>query len=145
MVRLNMTSRHATARPVVGIFFPQRPILKMNTHAYTPGVVRKIVEANGQVKSHEVAAKVLRSVGDIAITGRHVNCISEEIGGEQAAQRDRATEDYVHHRRQPPQEAAPEIAVIGMDGGRIMTRAKGRGPAFTIGTGKRTRSLASCR
>ena len=34
-----------------------------------------------------------------------------------------------HHRRQPPPEdAAPEIAVIGMDGGRVMTRATDQGP-----------------
>jgi hypothetical protein len=127
MVRSNTTNQHATARRVVGIFFPQRPILKMDTHAYTAGVVRKIVVANSHVKSHEVAAEMLRSVGDIAISGRHVNSISEEIGAELEAQRDQATEDYVHHRRQPPQEA-PEIAVIGLDGGRVMTRAAGQGP-----------------
>jgi hypothetical protein len=100
----------------------------MDTHAYTPGVIRKIVEANSHVKSHEVAAEVLRRVGDIAISGRHVNSISEEIGAELAAQRDQTTEDYVHHRRQPPEEAAPDIAVIGMDGGRMLTRAAGCGP-----------------
>jgi hypothetical protein len=85
------------------------------------------VLANAQVKSHEAAAEVLRSIGDIAISGRHVNSISEEIGAEQAAQRDQATEDYVHHRRQAPQES-PEIAVIGLDGGRVMTRATDQGP-----------------
>ena len=127
LVRSHTTNARATARPVVGIFFPQRPILKLGTHAYTPSVLCKIVEANAQVKSHEVAAKVLRSIGAIAISGRHVNCISAEIGAELAAQRDQATEDYVHHRRQPPQEA-PDIAVIGMDGGRAMTRAAAQGP-----------------
>jgi hypothetical protein len=120
-------NRHATARPVVGIFFPQRPILKLDTHGYTPSVVCKIVAANAQVKSHEVAAKVLRSIGDIEISGRHVNSISEEIGAELAAWRDKATEDYVHHHRQQP-AAAPDLAVIGMDGGRVMTRAADHGP-----------------
>jgi len=100
----------------------------MSTHGYTPSVLCKIVQANAQVKSHEVAAEVLRSVGDIAISGRHVNCICEEIGAELAARRDQATENYVHHRRQPPQEASPDIAVIGMDGGRVMTRATDQGP-----------------
>ena len=115
------------ARPARRDFFPQRPILKMNTHAYTPGVVCKIVEANAHVKSHKVAATMLRRIGDIEISGRHVNSISEEIGAELAARRDQATEDYLHHRRQPPQEAAPELAVIGLDGGRVMTRATGEG------------------
>jgi hypothetical protein len=85
------------------------------------------VEANAHVKSHEVAARVLRSVGAIAISGRHVNNLCEEIGAEQAAQRDQATEDYLHHRRQPPQPA-PDIAAIGLDGGRVMTRDADRGP-----------------
>jgi hypothetical protein len=74
-----------------------------------------------------VAARVLRSVGGIAITGRHVNSLCAEIGTELAEQRDHATDDYLHHRRQPPQEA-PAVAVIGMDGGRILTRAPGQGP-----------------
>jgi hypothetical protein len=100
----------------------------MNTHAYTPGVVCKIVEANAHVKSHKVAATMLRRIGDIEISGRHVNSISEEIGAELAARRDQATEDYIHHRRQPPEDAAPEIAVIGLDGGRTMTRDVGQGP-----------------
>lgn len=128
MVPSSKTNRCATARPAVGIFFPQRPLLKLDTHAYTPGVLRKIVEANGQVKSHKVAAAVLRSIGDIDISGRHINSLCEAIGTEQAAQRDRDTKDYVHHRRQPPQETAPEIAVIGLDGGRVMTRAANEGP-----------------
>lgn len=87
----------------------------------------KILEANGEVKSHEVAARVLGSLAGIAITGRHVNNLGAEIGAELAEQRDRATEDYLHHRRPSPQEA-PEIAVVAMDGGRVLTRAAGQGP-----------------
>ena len=102
-------------------------MLQLDTHAYTPRVLLKILEANGEVKSHEVAARVLQSIGGIAISGRHVNDLCAEIGAVMAAQRDRATDDYLHHRRQPPAEA-PEVAVIGMDGGRILTRAPGRGP-----------------
>jgi len=127
MALLNTASRCATARPAVGIFFPQRPLLKLDTHAYTPQVLLKILEANGEVKSHEVAARVLRSLAGIAITGRHVNNLCAAIGAELAQWRDRATDDYLHHRRQRP-EPAPQVAVIGMDGGRILTRAPGQGP-----------------
>ena len=90
-------------------------------------MVYKIVEANAQVKSHEVAATVLRSVGDIPISSRHVNHLCTEIGAELAARRDQATEDYLHHRRQPP-PAAPDIAVIGLDGGRVLTREADQSP-----------------
>lgn len=80
------------------------------------------------MKSHQLAAKVLGVVGDIAISGRHVNRLTEEIGTELKEKRDRETEDYVHHRRQKPSQAAPQLVAIALDGGRLMTRQSGQGP-----------------
>lgn len=88
----------------------------------------KIVQAAGEVKSHQVAARVLGVVGEIAISGRHVNRLTEEIGLELAAKRDRQTDDYVHHRRAEVTAPAPERVAIALDGGRLMTRASGQGP-----------------
>jgi hypothetical protein len=85
------------------------------------------VEAAGEVKSHEQAAKLLKSVGEISISGRHVNRLAEEIGTEMKEKRDQETEDYIHHRRQEPTQAAPQLVVIALDGGRIMTRESGQG------------------
>src|SRR5713226_9394818 len=117
----------ATARPVAGLFFPQRPHLKLDTHGYSAAILGKIVTAAAQVKSHQLAAKVLDVVGEIDISGRHVNRLTEEIGLELAAQRDRQTEDYVHHRRQPPTVPVPKVVAIALDGGRVQTRASGQG------------------
>jgi hypothetical protein len=83
--------------------------------------------ATAEVKSHQKAAKLLGVLSDLSISGRHVNRLAEEIGLEMAAQRDRAVEDFVHHRRQPPTAPAPEVAVIGLDGGRTLTRESGQG------------------
>lgn len=80
-----------------------------------------------EVKSHQLAAKVLKLVGEFSISGRHINRLTEAIGTEMAAQRDQATEDYVHHRRQPATEPAPPLVSISLDGGRVMTRATGQG------------------
>jgi len=80
-----------------------------------------------QVKSHELASDVLKLVGEFSISGRHINRLTEEIGTEMAAKRDQATEDYVHHRRQPPTDPVPELVSISLDGGRINTRATGQG------------------
>jgi hypothetical protein len=123
-----MMNRRGIARPAAGIFFPQRPLLQLGTHGYTPSALNKIVQAAGEVKSHQVAAKVLGVVGEIVISGRHVNRLTEQIGLELAAKRDRETEDYVHHRRQEPTAAAPQRVAIALDGGRLMTRASGQGP-----------------
>jgi hypothetical protein len=102
-------------------------VLKLDRHGYSPSILNKIVQAAGHVKSHQQAAKVLDVVGEIPISGRHVNRLTEEIGTELAAKRDQATEDYVHHRRRQPTEPAPELVALALDGGRIMTRATGQG------------------
>lgn len=86
-----------------------------------------ILYATAEVKSHNKAAKMLDVLDDLPISGRHVNRLAEEIGLEMAAQRDRAVEDFVHHRRQPPTAPAPAVAVIGLDGGRVLTRESGQG------------------
>jgi len=91
-------------------------------------VLNKIVQAAGHVKSHRLAAVVLGVVGEIAISGRHVNRLTEGIGTELEEKRDRETEDYVHHRREEPVAPAPPLVAIGLDGGRLMTRESGQGP-----------------
>jgi hypothetical protein len=91
-------------------------------------VLNKIVQAAGHVKSHRLAAVVLGVVGEIPISGRHVNRLTEGLGTELEKKRDRETEDYVHHRREEPVAPAPPLVAIGLDGGRLMTRESGRGP-----------------
>jgi hypothetical protein len=124
----NTKNRKPIARPAAGIFFPQRPLLKLGTHAYSPSVLNKIVQAAGQVKSYQVAAKVLGIVGEIPISGRHVNRLTEEIGTELQEKRARETEDYAHHRRGAPRSPAPRLVAIALDGGRVLTRKSGQGP-----------------
>lgn len=86
-----------------------------------------IVGVAAEVKSHGVAAKVLQLASKLSISSRHVNRLTEEIGKEMEQQRDQQTEDYVHHRRVEPTAPAPEVVAIGLDGGRVMTRAPGQG------------------
>lgn len=102
-------------------------MLKLGTHGYSPSVLNKIVEAAGQVKSHQLAAKILGVVGEISISGRHVNRLTEEIGTELKEKRDRETEDYVHHRRVKSTAAPPQLVAVALDGGRVMTRESGQG------------------
>jgi hypothetical protein len=102
-------------------------VLKLDEHGYSPTTLFHILYAAAEVKSHNKAAKLLDVLDDLSISGRQVNRLAEEIGTAMAAQRDRAVEDFVHHRRQPPTAAAPEVAVIGLDGGRVLTRKSGQG------------------
>lgn len=102
-------------------------MLKLDTHGYSPSVLDQIVYAAAEAKSHHHAGKMLRRLADLSISGRHVNRLAEEIGLAMKAKRDQEVEDYVHHRRKPPVEPAPQVAVIGMDGGRVLTRTPDQG------------------
>lgn len=102
-------------------------MLKLDEHGYSPTMLHHILYTTAEVKSHHKAAKLLDVLDDLSISGRHVNRLAEAIGLEMAAARARAVEDFVHHRRQPPTAPAPEVAVIGLDGGRVLTRESGQG------------------
>jgi len=120
-------SRSATAPVVAGIFFPQRLLLKLDSHAYSPKALRKIIETAGHVKSFELAAHLVELNAEISISGRHVNRLTQQIGAELEERRDRRTEDYVHHRRETPTAPAPGKVSVSVDGGRMNTREPGHG------------------
>jgi hypothetical protein len=82
------------------------------------------------LKSFAVASRVLKKVGEVAISSQHVRRLTEEIGRELAEHRDQQVEDYLHHRRAEPREPVPAGAVVAVDGGRIQTRVPtaGQGP-----------------
>jgi len=124
---LNIRNRSATAPAAAGIFFPQRPLLKLDSHAYSPKVIHKFVETAAQVNSFKLAAHLIKLNAEIEISGRHLNRLTELLGAELATRRDQQTEDYVHHRRQPPSVPVPTKVAVGVDGGRINTREPGHG------------------
>jgi hypothetical protein len=82
----------------------------------------------GHVKSFDLAAELIGLNAELEISGRHLNRLAAMIGTELAADRDRRTEDYVHHRRQPPTGEIPKKVAVGLDGGRVNTREAGHGP-----------------
>jgi hypothetical protein len=120
-------NRGATAGLAAGIFFPQRLLLRLDAHGYSPTVLHKILSTTAEVKSHQKAAELLGLLCELPISGRHVNRLAVEVGREMADQRDQATEDYLHHRRKEPTAVIPEVVAIGMDGGRVLTRTPGQG------------------
>ena len=106
--------------------------LGLNSHAYSPRAIKKIVEAGGELKSFAAAARVLKSLAGLTISAQHVRRLTEEVGGELARRRDREVEDYVHHRRAEPGGPIPAGVVVAVDGGRIQTRVPhpGEGPGI---------------
>lgn len=113
------------------IFFPQRPQLKLDGRGYSRLVLERIVAAGGLAKSFEVAAKLLKLVGEVDVSSRQVNNLTVLVGEELARERDRQTAVYadqplprIARRREP----IPQLACVEVDGGRMQTRAADTGP-----------------
>jgi len=84
----------------------------------------------GVASSFEVAEEALRVVGEMEISARQVNKLTEQMGGEMAAERDARTERYVEQPlpRQPTTAEVPiEVAAVFCDGGRMRTRTPEQG------------------
>ena len=81
----------------------------------------------GVASSFEVAEEALRVVGEMEISARQVNKLTEQMGGEMAAERDGRTERYVEQplpRRPTTAEVPIEVAAVFCDGGRMRTRTR---------------------
>ena len=125
-------NRWATARRVAGIFFPQRPVLKLDGHGYSPTILHRILHIASVTSAFDVAETALKVVGEISISARQINNLVNEVGQELAADRDVKTEQYVNAPlpRQPTAvDVQPDLAAVFFDGGRMRTRepAQGRG------------------
>lgn len=114
-----------------GIFFPQRPLLKLDGRAYSPVVLERIVSAGGLAKSFAVAARLLKLIGEIHVSDRQINHLTVLVGQELEASRDQRTEAYCEQPlpRTPTRvEPTPQLACVEVDGGRMQTRTAGQGP-----------------
>jgi hypothetical protein len=123
-------SRWVTARRVVGIFFPQRPVLKLDGHGYSPTVLYRILHIAAVTSAFDVAETALKIVGEIPISARQINNLVNEVGGELASDRDVRTEQYVNAPlpRQPTTvDVQPDLAAVFLDGGRMRTREPDQG------------------
>jgi hypothetical protein len=123
-------NRWATARGVGGIFFPQRPVLKLDGHGYSPTILHRILHIASVTSAFEVAETALKVVGEISISARQINNLANEIGQELAADRDAKTEQYVSAPlpRQPTTvDVQPDLAAVFFDGGRMRTREPDQG------------------
>jgi hypothetical protein len=103
-------------------------VLKLDTHGYSTAILRKVVEAGGQLKSFQLAAVMLERLAEVSISPRHVATLTEEIGEELRQARDQRAQDWLHHRRPEPAGPVPPAVAVSIDGGCLQTRAAGQGP-----------------
>ena len=73
-----------------GSFSPLDDHLKLGGEGYSPGLLKKIEFAGGNCRSFEAAAESLERLAESSISGRHVERLTQRLGRERAAERDRA-------------------------------------------------------
>jgi hypothetical protein len=119
-------NRSATAPPAGGTFSPQRPLLRLDNHGYSPAALRLIVLLAARLDSFADAAFALTQTG-LPISAQHVRTLAAQVGGELVQQRDRKADQ---DRNKVPVRVActPSVVAVEIDGGRIRTRAAGAGP-----------------
>ena len=120
--------RFVIARRVAEIFFPQRPALGLHQRHFSPAVVDKIVSANAEQKSAASAKRQLGKLAEIDVSVPLIMELSAEIGQELQEHLQQQSRAHAAQELQPQHAEPPNLAVVAMDGGRIMTRAEaGRG------------------
>lgn len=77
--------------------------------------------------SFELAAKTLRLLADLSISGRHVGRLTEAIGAELVAERDERAEAHRTRKLEPQVPNTPSVVAVEVDGGRYQRRTEGRG------------------
>jgi hypothetical protein len=103
--------------------------LRLDNHSYSPALLHKIVEIAGRLGSAGQAALALNVLTGLGISARHVTRLTAEMGAALAARRDQEVEQR-RQRRLTPRVAAPPVAVVEVDGGRLGTRKPGCGPGI---------------
>jgi hypothetical protein len=74
-----------------------------------------------------LAAKTLRLLADISVSGRHVGRLTEAVGAELVARRDELAEAHRTRQLQPQVLTTPSVVAVEVDGGRYQRRAEGLG------------------
>jgi hypothetical protein len=128
VVPSNSTNRSAPVPAVAGTFSPQRPLLRLDNHGYSPALFQQIVELAGQLRSFQQAALALRVLTQLDISGRQSGRLTQEIGVELAKARDAKVIQHRRRQLQPQVQTVPDVVAVEVDGGRLETRQPGQGP-----------------
>jgi hypothetical protein len=124
----NTLNQIVIARLAAGIFFPQRPALRLTPHSFSPSVLGKILRASARESSFQEAAEALEDLADVSISSRQASRLAHEVGQQLQADRDQDVAEFQAHRLKVQVETRPALALVGVDGGRLQIRGEGEGP-----------------
>jgi hypothetical protein len=101
--------------------------LRLGPEDYSPALVRKIVRQGGK-DSFTEASQELQEHENLEIGAQQVGRITERVGEEWVALRDREVEAYKRNELPRAYAEKPAAAAVMADGGRLLTRADDQPP-----------------
>lgn len=121
---MNFGGRRPAAR-VVGRFFSLLDEkLRLGTEGYSPAMLIRIEYAGGNADSFEQACECLDKLGELSISPKHVQRLTQRLGAERLAQRDADVALRQAGKLQPQHAQPPAVAVIHVDAGKLQLRAQ---------------------
>lgn len=129
VARSNIVERRVVARDAGEFFSLLDERLKLGTEDYSAALLAKIEYAGADSRSFDKAAESLVRLAELSISGMHVQRITERLGRERAAERDRQVEQFKAGQLSPAHAHPPAVAVAHVDAGKVQLRADdgGRG------------------
>ena len=100
----------------------------MGAEGYSPGLLKKIEYAGGNGRSFDVGAEALERLAEFSISAKHVERVTERLGKERAAARDKAAAAMKAGTLRSAYKQAPAMAVISIDAGKAQFREEDKGP-----------------
>lgn len=104
--------------------------MKLGFEGYAPAVLRQIVDQGGRYAFGE-AAQNLQKLASLPISAQHVQRLTERIGAERAAQRDRECDAFQQNTLARGCAQTAQAAAVMLDDGRAQTREEASGPGVT--------------
>ena len=97
--------------------------MALGTEGYSAALLARIEYAGANEESFRQAAETLDRVGELCISAKHVQRITERLGRERAQQRDQEVQQMKAGRLQATYRQPPPVAAIHLDAGKIRLRA----------------------
>jgi len=97
--------------------------LGLGAEGYSPALLQKVVRQGAKTASFAEASDDLKTLAGIEISPKHVERLTERLGGEWADKRDQDVELFKQNRLPRQYAQAPAAAAVMLDGGRLLTRA----------------------
>lgn len=102
--------------------------MKLGSEGYSPGLLKKIEYAGGNGRSFQAAAESMERLAECSISDRHIERLTERLGKERGAERDRTAEAMQQRKLRSAYKQAPAVAVVMLDAGKAQFRQEDAGP-----------------